>query len=256
MKNSAQISSQFPDITGDISDVGFNGYCNEKGGWADAQLAIANLRDRCIETGVISFICGAAGTVTGFDSNSNGNITAARTSSGNSVSGDFFVLATGAWTPKLIPMHNTVLATAQVLGFMRLTDEEVERYEKLPIYINFTSGWFCFPPHPGTKYFKVAVHGWGYTRTASDAADGSIGSSLSEISSPSSKPRSSRSNFVPEDGKQRLRQGIAEILPELAYRDFDRVAVCWYTDTPTGDFIFDYHPDSQNLFLATGGSGQ
>ncbi|KAI9150695.1 FAD-dependent oxidoreductase [Paramyrothecium foliicola] len=254
VKNGADVQEAFPIISGDIPSKDFVGYLNREAGWADASVAIAQLRDRCIETGAISFVSGAAGTVTGFDRSSDGKITAANTLSGNAIRGDFFVLATGAWSPKIVPMYNTVLSTGQTLGFIKLTDEEAKRYESLPIYINFTTGWFCFPPHPGTNYLKVAVHGWGYTRTENGAAL-ETGTATSGISAPSPKPRSARANFAPDDAIQRLRHGIAEILPELASREFDRSAVCWYTDTPTSDFILDYHPDSPNLFLATGGSG-
>jgi sarcosine oxidase/L-pipecolate oxidase len=47
-----------------------------------------------------------------------------------------------------------------------------------------------------------------------------------------------------------------DLFPQLAPRGFEKVGICWYNDTPTGDFIFDYHPEHKNLFIATGGSGQ
>ena len=39
------------------------------------------------------------------------------------------------------------------------------------------------------------------------------------------------------------------------YRPFAKTRICWYTDTPTGDFLVDYHPGYEGLFVATGGSG-
>lgn len=41
----------------------------------------------------------------------------------------------------------------------------------------------------------------------------------------------------------------------LANRPFTKARICWYTDTPHGDFLITYHPDFEGLFLATGGSG-
>ena len=35
----------------------------------------------------------------------------------------------------------------------------------------------------------------------------------------------------------------------------DGTRLCFYTDTPTGDFLLTHHPDHPGLFLATGGSG-
>lgn len=249
--SSEDAKKKFPTLTGTLPPD-FYGYCNSQAGWADAGLSIASLRDRCIELGV-SFISGARGTVTKLQhSTQSEKITSVITKSGDVIHGDVFVLATGAWTSSLVSMHDSILATGQVLGYIRLSDAEIERYMRLPIYINFDSGWFCFPPHENSKYLKVAVHGWGYTRSRDESSVGSIAA----LSSPPITPHSSRTDFAPEDSIARLRDGLNAILPELAGRDFDRTGVCWYTDTPTGDFVMDYHPDYENVFCATGGSGQ
>jgi sarcosine oxidase/L-pipecolate oxidase len=215
-------------------------------GWADAHKAIASLRDYCIECGV-SFISGSQGTVTEFNKSKNRRITSVKTASGHDVFGDHFILSAGAWSATLITMHNSTIATGQVLGYIKLNATELMELKDLPIYINFDSGWFCFPPHPESGFLKVAVHGWGYTRTGRNGRG---------LSAPPTTPRHSRANFAPADGVERLREGLREILPAFAGRKFDRVAVCWYSDTPTGDFILDHHPEHENLFLATGGSGQ
>lgn len=243
----------FPVLQGPPKEPGYYGYLNRQAGWADAERAIACLRDQCIERGV-SFISGSRGTVVGFVQDATGGrIQAVKTKSGHAVEGDLFVVATGAWTAGLLPTYGSMLATGQILGFLKLTEAERQRYQDLPIYINFTSGWFCFPPHAASGYLKMAVHGWGYTNSAA-ADDAEATGSLS--SAPPPTPRSQRANFSPADGVQRLRAGLQEILPELASRDLERTAVCWYTDTPTGDFVVDYHPDHENVFMATGGSGQ
>lgn len=179
-------------------------------------------------------------------------IKAVRTFDGASVRGDHFILATGTWGSGLVPMYNSTLSTAQVLGYIRLTESEMKKYKELPIYANFSTGWFNFPPHEDTKMLKMAVHGWGYT-LAPSKAERTI---ESNTSSPPLLPPRERVDFVPAEGEQCLRQGLREILPELGERPFDKVALCWYTDTPTGDFIMDFHPDYENLFIGGGGSGQ
>ncbi|MCJ1253261.1 hypothetical protein MMC24_001072 [Lignoscripta atroalba] len=43
--------------------------------------------------------------------------------------------------------------------------------------------------------------------------------------------------------------------PNPSPSPFTSTRLCWYTDTPTGDFLITYHPSYSGLFLATGGSG-
>lgn len=246
MVNQEAIKAAFPTLYGDVVDSNLSGYTNRSSGWADAQKAISVLRNECIEGGV-SFISGRRGTVIAFEKDEGSKkIIAAQTESGHKLKGDYFILSAGAWSTMLVPMYNSTISTAQVLAFISLTDAEMNTYKDLPLYIDYDSGWFCFPPHPEARVLKVAVHGWGYTRKTGK----------NTLSLPPTAIRSKRTNFAPADGISRLRSGLQKILPSFAARDFDRVAVCWYSDTPSGDFIIDYHPDYSNLFLATAGSGQ
>ncbi|KAJ5089152.1 hypothetical protein N7532_007836 [Penicillium argentinense] len=252
LKDAASAKEKFPVLSGELAKPGFFGYHNHQAGWADAAKAISQLRDDCLELG-ISFICGRQGTVNGFETDSNKTIKAVSTLHGSQVEGDHFILSTGAWCTGLVPMYNSALSTGQVIGYLRLTPEEMKKYQNLPIYANFSTGWFNFPPHEDTNMLKMAIHGWGYTRTPSQEDRTAI---KSNPSAPPLIPPRERRNFVPADAETRLRDGLREILPEVADRPFERLAMCWYTDTPSGDFIMDYHPDYSNLFLGGGGSGQ
>ncbi|KAI5361274.1 Putative FAD dependent oxidoreductase, FAD/NAD(P)-binding domain superfamily, MTOX family [Septoria linicola] len=225
------VRERFPSLSGPLAGPDFFGYCN------------SGLMDRCVAAG-ISFVCGSRGTVIELIKGSDGKVQAVRTKSGPAIEGDHFILASGAWTSSIVPMYNTTMATGQVLGFLRLSQDDMNQLKDMPTYINYDSGWFCFPPHTDTGYLKMAVHGYGYTSTGRN-----------QVSTPPLDARSRRADFVPVDGAARLQAGLAEILPELATRQFERTAVCWYTDTPTGDFIMDHHPDADDLFLANGGSG-
>ena len=242
----------YPTLSGTLANPGFYGYHHRRAGWADANKAIAQLRDDCIEKGV-SFVSGTAGTVVEFVTNADRTITAAKTLSGDLVHGEHFVLAAGAWSAGLASSYNSTISTGQVVGFVKLTDAEAERLKTMPIYINFSTGWFIFPPHPDTNMLKMAVHGWGYTRAMSDEEQQIV---QRKVSAPPLRARRERADYVPADGETRLRQGLREVFPELGDRPFAQTALCWYTDTPTGDFIMDYHPDYSNLFMAGGGSGQ
>ncbi|PYH81762.1 fructosyl amine: oxygen oxidoreductase [Aspergillus uvarum CBS 121591] len=240
-----------PVLSGPLAAPPFNGYLNPQAGWADANKAISQIRDDCLELGV-SFLCGRRGTVVGLETDDANEIKAVRTLVGSPIEGDCFLLTAGAWGSSLVPMYNSTLTTGQVVAFLRLTPEELVKYKDLPMYANFSTGWFNFPPHEETGILKFAVHGWGYTRMP---GPDEVLSNQVNVSAPPLIPPRERRNFVPADGEARLRDGLREILPELADRPFEKLALCWYTDTPTGDFIMDYHPDYKNLFIGGAGSG-
>ncbi|KAL4862740.1 hypothetical protein BDV12DRAFT_178440 [Aspergillus spectabilis] len=250
LEDAAAAKRRYPVLSGKLATPAFSGYYNEDAGWADANKAVSQLRDDCLALGV-SFICGRAGTVVGFDTDLDRTVIAAKTLAGSVVQGDHFIVTAGAWSSGLVPMYNSTLATAQVVGYLRLTEAEVHKFKNLPIYANFSTGWFNFPPHE-TGLLKMAVHGWGYTRAPSQ--EESTGDKSNISSPPLIAPRE-RANFVPADGEKRLREGLIEILPELGDRPFERLALCWYTDTPSGDFIMDFHPDYRNVFVGGAGSG-
>ncbi|PYH43003.1 NAD(P)/FAD-dependent oxidoreductase [Aspergillus saccharolyticus JOP 1030-1] len=253
------LKERFPAVQGRPIGAGFEGFYNEAAGWADAGVAIAGLRDRCIAAGV-AFVTGPHGQVSGLEhgetststSTTQKKITALRTADGGRITGDRFILATGAWTASLIPSWNHMVATAQIVGFVRLTPAELEALKDLPIIFNLSTGFFSFPPHPDAGYLKVACHSFGYTLSSSSPSSSSSGGG---VSSPPARPIPARANFIPQEGEQRLLAGLREILPDLAARGFEKTCLCWYNETPTGDFVFDYHPDYENLFVATGGTG-
>jgi sarcosine oxidase/L-pipecolate oxidase len=218
----------FPCLSGKLASPGFSGYYNTEAGWADAQKAIAQLRDDCIEVGV-SFLSGRAGTAIRFERSTSGEIKAVHTAAGSKVEGERFVLAAGAWSPGIASMYNSTLSTAQVIAYLPLSEAEMQKLKDLPIYANFSTGWFNFPPHEDTRMLKFAVHGWGYTRKPGPKEPNA---DKSNISLPPLRAAKARPDFAPPDGEDRLRQGLREILPELADRRFDRMSVCWYTDTP------------------------
>ncbi|KAL4789807.1 FAD dependent oxidoreductase [Aspergillus venezuelensis] len=266
IESADEAKKRFPVLTGDLARGPFNGYLNLQAGWADSGRAIALLRDECLALGV-KFVVGEEGTVVSLNhftspsGNKSKSIESVKTLAGTTVQGDHFVFAIGAWISTLLPMYNSTMATAQVLGYMRLSPEEVDKYKDLPIYYNASTGWFNFPPHPETQILKVAIHGWGYTRSLTPQEMKTMNlppASSSDLSSPPPLSSSAnRKNFTPQEGESRLKKGLIEILPELADRPFERTSVCWYTDTPSGDFILDFHPDyeSGNVFVAGGGSG-
>ncbi|KAK2068905.1 hypothetical protein P8C59_003520 [Phyllachora maydis] len=237
---------------GRLAGRGFQAYVSEDAGWADAAMGVTLARDECVRRGV-SFIGGEAGTVRRLLYRADGTVMAAETASGLVVEADVFVVAAGAWTAGLVSLGQATISTGQIVAFLKLRGkEEEQRFSKLPIYINLSTGWFVFPTHPDTKLLKIACHGFGYTNTMLVVdADGPR-----DISTPPVQKMPTRLQGIPEEGISRLRAGLVDALGvEFADRPLERTAVCWYTETPTGDFIIDRHPRHSNLVVATGGSG-
>lgn len=236
-----EANEKYPGIHGNLENT--SGYWNESSGWADAEGSILFLARQCTAVGV-SFLAGRQGTVTKLITSivdGKSRVTGVRTLSNAVVPADTVILATGAWTFHLIDMGPRALATAQPVAFMQLTPEEATEMANCPVMIDLSTGWFAFPPTPGTHILKMARHGYGY-----EAKQGPSAPKLTSQQRP----------FLPADAEGALRDGLALFLPRFKDRPFVQRRLCWYTDTPKGDFIVDYHPEFENLFFATGGSGQ
>ncbi|KAH8660145.1 FAD dependent oxidoreductase [Xylariales sp. PMI_506] len=241
-----EVRQKYSGIQGDLSRA--HGYWNESSGWADAEGAIRFLAHQCSLAGV-SFITGARGTVTSLLRDGK-RVVGVQTKAQVELHCDLLILATGAWTAQLLNMSQVSVSTAQPVGFMQLTPEEAAELSKCPVMINFSTGWFAFPPTPGTHILKMARHGYGYETPRQTPGTRGL------ISTPDLNKDNSVSNYIPEEADDALRAGLALFLPKFKDRPFIRRRMCWYTDTVKGNFIVDDHPDYDNLFLATGGSGQ
>lgn len=224
---------------------GSSGYINHSGGWADAAGAIRSLASRCSQLGV-SFIVGARGTVKRLIMDET-KVTGVETAT-STIHASKVILATGAWTNQLTDLSSDLSSSGQPVGFIKLTPEESKGLSNVPVVIDFASGCFIFPPTPDTHLLKIARHSHGF-ETQVNSHDNVI------VSGPKSS-NNATSSFLPTDADSALRDGLRHILPKFADRPWLRRRLCWYTDTPEGDFVVDAHPTIQGLFVATGGAGQ
>ncbi|KAI0477278.1 FAD dependent oxidoreductase [Xylariaceae sp. FL0804] len=258
------------------------GYLNECAGWADAEACMAWLYDQVVATGRVEFVNGTAARLLTTTTTDDGpRVTGAVLRGGGEdgdegrvLSADLVIVAAGAWTPSLVDLSAQAVATGQVLGYLRLTADEERRLRDMPVLLNLTSGCFAIPPRGGV--LKVARHAYGYLNPvpAAPAALGADGgrapSGASGASGASAGQKRTVSQpythlddpdlEVPAEGLADLRAALRRMIPwpSLADRPFSHTRLCWYTDTPTGDWIVDYHPAflaSRSLFVATGGSG-
>ncbi|KAI1141857.1 putative fructosyl amino acid protein [Hypoxylon sp. FL0543] len=233
------------------------GYLNEASGWADAEASMKWYYERVAATGRVKFVNGTAESLEADESTKR--VTGVHMKDGSTLSADLVTVAAGAWTPTLVDLSQQAVATGQVLGYIDLTEEEQEKLEKVPVVLNLTTGLFMIPPR--NRVLKFARHAFGYLNPK-PLSKPPLGVPGSDKPPPSivSQPHTHLDDAnlsIPEEGEKALREAVRRMIPwpELQERPFSRTRLCWYTDTPTGDWIIDYHPHWRNLFVATGGSG-
>ncbi|KAM0199053.1 hypothetical protein ACHAPI_003498 [Fusarium lateritium] len=246
-ENAHDIRKEFPAVQAKLD--GMKAYYNKTGGWADAESAIRQLAMECSLAGV-SFVTGSKGRAVSLRYSGH-KVTGVNVAEGEPISAAQVILSTGAWSNRLLPISHASSGSGQPVGFVRLTPEEAEKLADMPVIINLSTGVFIFPPTPKTHILKIARHGYGWA-TEIRVTD-PLGQSRA-VSTPKYE-NNAAANYLPEDAQEALREGLQQLVPEIGDREWLRTRLCWYSDTPEGDFIVDYHPVREGLFLATGGAG-
>ncbi|KAI4106304.1 MAG: hypothetical protein LQ339_003041 [Xanthoria mediterranea] len=260
--------------------LGRTGYINRSSGWANAEGAMRIEMRRILEhrrdparltlrrAKVDRLLFSRA------DSERKPSVTGVYLTDSSCIEADLIILATGAWTPSLLDLTGRVQSTAQCLAYLPLTTSEADSLSAMPVLLNLSTGCFVIPPALNTAspsaspilrsstatydegayythHLKVAGHCHGY-----------LSPRPITVATPSSKirlcPSLPSSSPVPPPALEGLREFLCSIFPSsspLSSRLFSFSRLCHYTDTPTGDFLITYHPEYENLFLCTGGSG-
>lgn len=170
---------------------------------------------------------------------------------GSQLVADLTIVAAGAWSGALLDLRGRAEARGQVVAYVPISTREKEALSTVPVLLNLSTGMFVMPPVQdpvvGGWVTKVARHSYGYGNptTVISPEGESITTSLP----------AARFSPIPVEGEKACREFLLESIPWLGNRPFRKTRICWYTDTPTGDFLIDYHPEYEGLFLATGGSG-
>ncbi|MCJ1467955.1 hypothetical protein MMC07_006581 [Pseudocyphellaria aurata] len=252
---------------------GSNGYVNSASGWADASGAMEALREHVHELGLahrgFRWVKGTVAALT-YSSLSKlaSRVTGARLASGVQLTADLTVLAAGAWSGKYLNLQGRVQATAQTVAYVQLEPDEAREWARTPVLLHTSSGFFLIPPTPD-NVLKIARHSHGWLNEiqiphpeppSAQLVDESGHSSSTESFIRTSLPAADFATLPPSSiGPLRdfLAACVPSLVPRLAEPSlFSATRVCWYADTPTGDFLVDYAPQyGRSLFVATGGSG-
>jgi glycine/D-amino acid oxidase-like deaminating enzyme len=143
------------------------------------------------------------------------------------------VLATGAWTGRLIPdLAGEFQARALPVLYFRPHDAAPFRPPSFPVWAGDIAhtGWYGFPATTD-GLVKLGHHGTGWHGDPEHPGP------------------------VPGIWEARCRAFLTDHLPVLADAPLARSRACFYTDTRDGDFWISPHPERPGLVLAAGGSG-
>jgi len=149
------------------------------------------------------------------------------------INGDAVIMATGAWTPHLLPFTKKFLrSTAHPVFHLRPKQPNFFLPERFPFFgadIS-TTGYYGFPLNQGVV--KIANHGPGREM------------------SPDSPER-----VVTREDENDLRKFLRSTIPALAEAPIVYTRVCMYCDTNDGDFWIARDPERPNLTITTGDCG-
>ncbi|KAI8973989.1 FAD dependent oxidoreductase [Trametes punicea] len=224
------------------------GYLNRDGGWAYASQGISRMMDKVIALGGKIVPGKPVEELT----KNNGTTTGVRCQDGSVLEADLVVLSAGSWTASAFPelsLQEQCLATGQCVAMLQLTPEEGDMYRDCPVYLNFHTGFYMFPPNH-ENIIKLAIHDGGYTQFIKNAKSDSLVSTPRTILS-----HGADGLRIPKTSLQKLRAELAQVYPELAKKPTAGTRLCRYTDAPDENWVIGYSPDDPGLFLATAGGG-
>lgn len=154
---------------------------------------------------------------------------------GNTLWADRFIFACGAWLGQLFQkvLGGTITCTKQEVYYFGVPTEKADQFDKFPVWVDVDGKNFYYGI-PGNNYrgFKIGVDERG-------------------------------ESFNPTTGDHTLntavlakaRRFIAHRFPDLKDAPLIENRVCPYENSPDGNFLFDQHPEVENLYFLGGGSG-
>ena len=171
--------------------------------------------------------------------------------SGETISADLVIIAAGSWSCKLVSLENISKSSAIEVAWIKVTPAMQEKWKKMPITTNLSTGINIFPSYNGE--IKILRRSAGYKNTITISSPDPLSKEKQEISYPRTII-DSPNDWIPEEAEVALRDNLKEIMPSLCDLPFDRTKLCWLTQTPSSNFIIDFYPEARNVLVATGGS--
>lgn len=200
-----------------------DGYFHAQGGWAESGRVVAQLAADAREQGVT-----VRENVRALRLTARGVLTPAGELEGH------VVLASGAWTKRLLPeLASCFVESGQPVFHLKPQNPSPFEAARFPTYGAdiATTGWYGFPMHP-SGVLKIANHGPG------------------RVLDPDTVNRE-----VPVEQQAALRAFLKTAFPALHDAPLVATRTCIYCDTRDGHFWIARDPSRENVTVAAGGSG-
>lgn len=156
-------------------------------------------------------------------------------SSGEKIKADAYLFACGAWLPQLFPdvLGQKITSTKQEVYYFGVPKAQSEIYDSLPVWVDLDGHDFYYGiPGNANRGFKIGVDLRG------------------EIFDPTHGERTLNPETL-----AKARKFIAHRFPGLKEAPLLENRVCQYENSRDGNFIFDQHPQAENVWFLGGGSG-
>lgn len=230
------------------------GYLNPQAGWTEARAATFAVLDEARRLGaeVVSNV-----RITQLlSTDGQRRVRGAVASDGRVFEADSVIVAAGCWTASLLetlgaPLPRPVLApSAHCVVTFELTPDVARLFRGMPVLFNMSSGLYAFEPNQD-RILKCALH--------------RVRCILTQTGATTPNPRDFQGEEFPiGDGHPHVEELTKEVLamfPVLKLEGPSPTArrrptrMCWYSDTLDENFLIDFHPDFDNVLVASGDSG-
>ena len=151
------------------------------------------------------------------------------------------ILTSGAWTPSLLPSFKPHLkVTRQMIAWVNTSDDTQYKSDKMPCWVIKQEDL------PGTFY--------GFPALNPNEFGGLSGIKIG-YHFPGVETDTENINRLPNDNDQELIVNFLQQYMPGCFKSINEFKSCMYTYTLDENFIVDFHPNHENVILATGFSG-
>lgn len=164
----------------------------------------------------------------------NGQLTELKLSNGEKLKADAFIFACGPWLGRLFPfLSEKITCTKQEAYYFGAPADKAEAFNNMPCWVDLDGDDYYYGiPGNANRGFKIGVDRRG------------------EIFDPTNGERILNPQVL-----EKARKFISHRFPDLKNAPLAESRVCPYENSPDGNFIFEKHPDADNVWVLGGGSG-